>query len=123
MTARHDGTKLMERLARRLARLRAEAEDGMGRAVAETAEEIAGHARGTLARAPGGLPRLAGHLETAGEDLRHAVVVRHPAAPHVEFGTRRLPPRPFLQPAATAGRISFRKRIKILVNRLVRGGP
>lgn len=112
-----------DRLNRRLHWLQRQAGERAAHAVGKTAEEVRGKAREALRRAPGNLPRLAETVEVADEGADRAVIVRHPAAPYVELGTRHMPPRPFLQPAADAARGSLRRRIGDMIARLLRARP
>lgn len=110
----------LDGLTRRLLRLRRAGEEALPEAVAETAGEVRGLAQGALRRAPGRLPRIADKVDVAGEGAERGVVVRHPAAPFVEFGTRYLPAHPFLQRAADSAQSELRRRIMRLIGRMMR---
>ncbi|MFP3945018.1 MAG: hypothetical protein ACLFWF_14065 [Alphaproteobacteria bacterium] len=112
-----------DRLVRRLEWLRGGAEDRVPGALGETAEEVSEAAQAELRLMPGDLPHLAGTVDMEGEGRERAVVVRHPAAPFIELGTRHMPPRPFLQRAADRARTSLRKRIGEALVRLLRRRP
>jgi HK97 gp10 family phage protein len=121
--SRKGGVTGADVLIRRLDWLRRSAVAQTSGAVAATAEDIRREAQETLRKATGGLPRLADEIAVEGEGAERAVIVCHPAAPFVEFGTRRLPPLPFLQPAADRARGSFRRRMEAVIARFLRGRP
>lgn len=81
-------------------------------AIAQTVEDIADDARG---RAPVSTGRLRDSIEAFTDGAAGVVVAQQFYAHMVEFGTVQVPPRPFMVPAAEAGRAAFKARMSAAI--------
>lgn len=90
-----------DRLAARLAGLRLKLNEDASRAVFQAAENACGMARSL---APVDTGELRGSISAVHGGLEARVVAACGHAAAVEFGTSRMPPRPFMQPAAESAK-------------------
>lgn len=112
-------------LAARLKRLRAAQRAKLKTAVAESLADVRDRARANIRSGTGALAESVEARPDA-DGLGGSVGTALPHGRHLEFGTRRMAARPWLQPAFDAAKPKIRKRLRAAVraaNRSVaRGG-
>ena len=124
----HDNTEMTVRLSAdvtgareivaRLSEIDASARDALGEGLIEAVESLRREAASMAPRRTG---RLRDSIAVAGDALAgFTVAARAPYARFVEFGTRRIPARPFLAPALFRLRRALVERVGEILSRAMR---